>query len=412
MSRNVLLIISGSIAAYKSLDLIRRLRERGAQVNAILTSGGAQFITPLAVSSLTGTQTYTDLFSLKDEVEMGHIRLSREADLVLVAPASADLIAKMAAGRADDLASAVLLASNKPIYIAPAMNAQMWTNPATQANLKILAKRDVKVIHPTSGDLACGEVGTGRMAETETILAALGEATASPTVSLKGLRALVTAGPTVEPIDPVRFMSNYSSGKQGYAIAEALAQAGAEVTLVSGPTHIAPPKGVALVNITTAEDMWKACKQTLPVDIAVCAAAVADWRAESYSPRKMKKRRGKEELTLKLKRNPDILAELSQAALRRPKLVIGFAAETNEVGKHAKDKLTNKKCDWIVANDVSKPVFGEDENEVTLLAGRTTQKWKRMSKRAVAERLIQEIADYFSRAEKKGNPHVRRRKTA
>ena len=396
--RRILLIISGGIAAYKSLELIRRLRDQGAAVRCIMTRAAHQFVTPLAVASLSEDKVYTDLFSLTDESEMGHIRLSREADLLVVAPATADLIARMATGMADDLAATALLASDKPILMAPAMNAMMWAHPATQANLKTLETRGVLRIGPGSGDLACGEVGFGRMAEPAEILAAitrhvLGDAAAAEK-RLTGRRALVTSGPTREPIDPVRYLSNHSSGKQGHAIAAALAALGADTVLVSGPTREPTPAGVRLVPVESAADMLAACEAALPVDVAVMAAAVSDWRVGKPAAQKLKKN-GKAAPVLRLVENPDILARISARGNDRPALVIGFAAETENVVAHARDKRVRKGCDWILANDVSPGtgVFGGDRNTIHLVDGDTVEDWPVMSKHEVAARLAGRIAD-------------------
>ena len=382
---SVLLIISGSIAAYKSLELIRLLRRENVRVRVILTSGGAQFITPLSCAALAGEPVYSDLFSLIDETEMGHIRLAREADLVVVAPASADLMAKAAQGRADDLASTTLLTTTTPLLMAPAMNVEMWNHPATKDNVSLLKERGVSFIGPEEGDLACGEVGFGKMIEPPLICALimkklLGDKT------LKGLKTLVTAGPTHEPIDPVRYLSNASSGKQGYAIAEALLQKGAEVTLITGPSSLTPPTGVKVVPIRTADEMWKATESYLPVDLAICTAAVADWRPEDPSPHKLKK--GKGISSLSLTATPDILASLANHKLR-PRLLIGFAAETENVVKNAKAKLA--KCDWVMANDVSKGIFGSDETQVHFLTSDTCEAWPPCSKKEVAEKLVSYI---------------------
>ncbi len=366
--RRILLIISGGIAAYKSLDLIRRLRERGAAVRAIMTAAAQHFVTPLSVASLCEDKVYTDLWSLTDESEMGHIRLSREADLVVVAPASADLIARMAAGLADDLATTALLASDKRVLLAPTMNLMMWAHPATRANLAILDARGVVRVGPGSGELACGEVGSGRMAEPLEIVAAIEEMLAGPDRRLAGKRALVTSGPTREPIDPVRYLSNHSSGKQGHAIAAALAELGAETVLVSGPTQEPPPAGVRLVPVETAAEMLAACEAALPVDVAVMAAAVADWRVETVAGHKLKKDAGGPPL-LRLAENPDILARIARRANDRPALVIGFAAETDDIVANARAKRAKKRCDWILANDVSPGTgtFGGNENTIHLV---------------------------------------------
>ncbi|MFN4090218.1 MAG: bifunctional phosphopantothenoylcysteine decarboxylase/phosphopantothenate--cysteine ligase CoaBC, partial [Alphaproteobacteria bacterium] len=352
--KRILLVIAGGIAAYKSLDLIRRLRERGARVRCILTEGGAAFVTPLAVAALSEDRVYQHLFSLTDESEMGHIRLSREADLVVVAPATADLMARMAAGICNDLATTALLATDKPVLIAPSMNVMMWAHAATRANLATLETRGVRRVGPGTGDLACGEVGSGRMAEVPEIVAAIEALLAERAAPrpLAGRRAIVTSGPTWEAIDPVRYIANRSSGKQGHAIAAALARLGADTILVSGPTREDDPQGVRVVHIESAQEMRDACFAALPADIAVCAAAVADWRPAAASDQKMKKT-GDAPPALALTENPDILAGLSRAENRRPRLVVGFAAETQNVVAYAQAKRTRKGCDWIVANDVA-----------------------------------------------------------
>ena len=396
-NRRVLLIISGGIAAYKSLDLIRRLRERGAAVRCIMTAAAKHFVTPLAVASLSEDKVYDDLWSLTDESEMGHIRLSREADLVVVAPASADLIARMATGLADDLATTALLASDKPVLIAPTMNAMMWAHPATQANLAIVEKRGVLRVGPGSGELACGEVGSGRMAEPSEILAAIERVLSSDT-RLAGRRALVTSGPTREPIDPVRYISNHSSGKQGHAIAAALAALGADTVLVSGPTQEPAPAGVQVVPVETAAQMLAACEAALPVDVAVMAAAVADWRVETAAEYKLKKD-GSGPPVLRLAENPDILSRIAQRGNDRPRLVIGFAAETDHVVKNARAKRQRKRCDWILANDVSPGTgtFGGDSNTIHLVAANGVEDWPVMTKQEVAARLAERIAEALGR---------------
>jgi phosphopantothenoylcysteine decarboxylase/phosphopantothenate--cysteine ligase len=396
--RRILLIISGGIAAYKSLELIRRLRERGARVRAVMTAAAAHFVTPLSVAALSEDKVYTELWSLTDESEMGHIRLSREADLVVVAPASADLIARMAAGLADDLAATVLLASDKPVLLAPTMNLMMWAHPATQANLATLAARGVVRVGPGSGELADGEVGPGRMAEPLEIIAAI-EAILQPgDRRLAGRRALVTSGPTREPIDPVRYISNHSSGKQGHAIAAALAGLGADTVLVTGPTQEAAPPGVQVVPIETAAEMLMACEAALPVDVAVMAAAVADWRVESVANHKLKKD-GKGPPMLRLAENPDILATVAQRANDRPRLVIGFAAETDDIVENAHAKRARKRCDWILANDVSPSsgTFGGDRNTIHLVDADGVEDWPVMTKSEVAARLAARIADHLRR---------------
>jgi phosphopantothenoylcysteine decarboxylase / phosphopantothenate---cysteine ligase len=392
--RRILLVISGGIAAYKALDLIRRLRERGAAVRVIMTAAAGRFVTPLSAAALSGERVYDDLFSLTDESEMGHLRLAQEADLVVVAPATADLLAKMAAGLADDLASAALLATTRPILIAPAMNTRMWENAATRDNLAKLAARGIHRAGPASGPLAEGETGMGRMVEPLEIVAAAEQILRASAV-LAGRRALVTSGPTHEPIDPVRYIANRSSGKQGHAIAEALARHGAATVLVSGPSAEADPPGVRVVRVTTARDMLAACEAALPVDVAVCAAAVADWRAEE-STQKIKKKGAPP--ALKLVENPDILARLSTAGNARPRLVVGFAAETENLIENARQKRQKKGCDWILANDVSAEggVFGGDANTIHLVSADGVEDWPPLSKRDVAERLAQRVAKLFN----------------
>jgi len=390
---SVLLIIGGGIAAYKSLELIRRLKERGATVRAILTKAGAEFVTPLSVGSLTGEKVFTDLFSLTDEAEMGHIQLSRSADLVVVAPATADLMAKLANGHASDLASTALLATDKPVLMAPAMNVRMWNHPATQRNLATLKADGTIFIGPDDGEMACGEYGPGRMADPLEIVAAVQNALAMPG-PLSGVKALVTAGPTQEPLDPVRYLANRSSGKQGYAIADALTHAGAETILVSGPVSIAPPSRVKLIRVETAREMLAACESVLPVDVAVCAAAVADWRPETAANGKIKKSAGAPPPFVALAANPDILATLSKGA-RRPSLVIGFAAETDNVIQHAQEKRARKGCDWIVANDVSPGTgtMGGEKNIVHLITANAIEDWPEMDKKDVGSRLAARIAE-------------------
>ena len=394
-NKTILLVISGGIAAYKSLELIRMIRKSGGDVRCILTKGGAQFVTPLSVAALTEEQVYTDLWSLKDETEMGHIRLSREADLIIVAPASADILARMAGGLGDDLASTTLLAANKPIMIAPAMNQEMWDNPATQANLRKLREQGLQQIGPAKGVMACGEQGLGRMAEPQDIFDTIQDFFYKR--PLKGMSALVTAGPTYEPIDPVRFIGNRSSGKQGYAIAESLARAGADVTLVSGPTALPDPEQVRVIRIETAVEMLAACEDALPADIAVCAAAVGDWAPQSLQAQKIKK--GKAAPVLKLKENPDILKTIATSR-QRPDLVIGFAAETENLHPNAQEKLRRKSCDWILANNVAENIFGSEENHVYLVRSQSHMEWSRASKRAVAQRLTQEIIEHFQSNER------------
>ncbi|HEY4276252.1 MAG TPA: bifunctional phosphopantothenoylcysteine decarboxylase/phosphopantothenate--cysteine ligase CoaBC [Rhizomicrobium sp.] len=397
--KSILLIIGGGIAAYKSLELIRRLAERGVQSRAILTGAGAEFVTPLSVSALTGNKVFSDLFSLTDESEMGHIELSRAADLVVVAPATADLMGKLAAGLANDLASTALLATDKPILMVPAMNVRMWQSPSVQRNLESLKRDGVLFAGPNDGEMACGEFGPGRMAEPLEIVAAIETALGARSGALNGLKALVTAGPTQEPLDPVRFIANHSSGKQGYAIAGALAAAGADVTLVSGPVEIAPPAGVALIKIRTAREMLSACEAQLPTDIAVMSAAVADWRPEIAAGGKIKKNDSHAVPQIRLVENPDILATLAKGP-NRPRLVIGFAAETDHVLAHASAKRLRKGADWILANDVSadssgRSVMGADRNQIHLITAETQESWPEMSKTDAARRLVQHIVRHF-----------------
>lgn len=397
MSKSVLLIVSGSIAAVKTPDIVRRLAEQNVKVSCVLTQAGAQFVTPMALAALTGNPVYTELFSLKDEAEMGHIRLSREHDLIAVVPASANILSSMVVGRADDLATAVLLASNKPIMVAPAMNTQMWHNPATQRNVRQLKSDGVEVIEPSSGMLACGEEGKGRLAEVDTVVSAI-LARIDGAAPLKGYKAIVTSGPTHEPLDPVRFIGNRSSGKQGHAIAAALAKVGAEVTLVSGPVAEPDPAGVNVVHVETAEEMLAACKKALPADIVVCAAAVADWRAKHALPHKLKKRANSSPPEIELAPNPDILKTLATSGKQRPKLVIGFAAETENVKKYATEKRLAKGCDWIVANDVSGgKVFGKDATTAHLIMPQGTETFESVSKQELASGLCERIIQFFSK---------------
>ncbi len=389
--KRVLLIVSGGIAAYKSLELIRLIQKSGGAVTCVLTAAGAQFVTPLSLQALSGAKVYTDLFSLTDESEMGHIELSRSADLVAVIPATANILAKMAAGIADDLATTLLLATDKRVLAAPAMNVRMWEHAATIENQKILAGRGVLMVPPEEGPMACGEYGFGRLAEPETILAAIAQVlgAAGP---LAGRHAIVTSGPTHEPIDPVRYLGNRSSGRQGHAIAAALAALGARVTLVTGPVAIPIPAGVTTLHIETAAQMLDAVLANLPADIAVCAAAVADWRAAEVSPQKIKKS-GAEPPALHLAENPDILKTIAAPGPDRPRLVIGFAAETQNLETHAAAKRIRKNADWIVANNVAGTgIMGGSENEVTLITEDGAETWPRMTKTALAEKLAARIA--------------------
>ncbi|MBO9411498.1 MULTISPECIES: bifunctional phosphopantothenoylcysteine decarboxylase/phosphopantothenate--cysteine ligase CoaBC [unclassified Ruegeria] len=391
-SKRILLIIGGGIAAYKSLDLIRRLRERGAAVTPVLTRAAEEFVTPLSVSALAGEKVYRDLFDLTDEAEMGHIQLSRSADLVVVAPATADLMGKMAGGLANDMASTLLMATDTPVLCAPAMNVRMWDHPATQRNLAQLQADGVRFAGPNEGDMACGEYGPGRMSEPLEIVAAVeAQLGGGP---LQGKRILVTSGPTHEPIDPVRYIANRSSGAQGTAVARALAALGAEVVFVTGPADVASPQGVQVVAVETAQQMSDAVDAALPVDAGVFAAAVADWRVASASDRKLKKTRDGLP-ALEFAENPDILKRVSHLETDRPALVVGFAAETDNVIEHATAKRARKGCDWIVANDVSPAtgIMGGSENAVTLISDAGAEEWPRMGKDAVAERLARKIAD-------------------
>lgn len=391
--KKILLIVSGGIAAYKALELVRLATKAGISVTAVLTKSGGQFVTPLSLQALTGNKVYQDLFSLTDENEMGHIELSRSADLIVVTPASANLLAKMASGLADDLASTLLLATDKPVFVAPAMNVRMWEHAATQANLATLRQRGINVAAPDSGSMACGEYGPGRLAEPPALLVAIQALLHDG--PLRGKRAIVTSGPTHEPIDPVRYIANRSSGKQGHAIASALAGLGAEVTLITGPVTLQDPSGVKVVHVETAAQMLHAVQAALPADIAVCAAAVGDWRVATQASHKIKKTVGRPaELTLS--ENPDILATLCEAGAIRPALVIGFAAETENLLEYATAKRARKGCDWLVANNVGDTnIMGGDENEIMLLNSKGYENWPRMSKRALADRLALKIKDYF-----------------
>ncbi len=395
-SKRVLLIVSGGIAAYKCLEVIRRLSERGLAVRCILTKAGAEFVTPLSLGALSGDKVYDDLFSLTDENEMGHIRLSREADLVLVAPATASILAKMAAGIADDLATTALLATDCPVMVAPAMNVRRGEHSATQANMAALEARGVRRLGPVEGDMACGEWGMGRMAEPDSICAAV-EDFFSCSGRLSGRRALVTSGPTHEALDPVRYLANRSSGKQGHAIARAFSRLGAKTVLVSGPTGQPDPAGVETVHVETALEMLEACEKALPVDAFVAAAAVTDWRIAEPAADKIKKGKAP---TLELVENPDILARLAGAGNRRPGLVIGFAAETESVVAGAAEKRRAKGCDWIVANDVSAGtgILGGDSNTVHLVTNEGVEHWPPLTKDVVAERLTWRIADALDEA--------------
>ncbi len=395
-TKRVLLIIGGGIAAYKSLDLIRRLKERRIAVRCILTKAAEQFVTPLSASALVGDRVFTDLFDLASEFDVGHIRLARETDLIVVAPATADLMAKMAGGHADDLATAVLLATTAKIVLVPAMNPRMWANKATQRNLAQLAADGVALVGPNEGEMAeANERGLGRMAEPLEIAAAVEKLlNAEEKRPLQGQRVLITSGPTHEPIDPVRYIANRSSGKQGHAIAAAAAAAGADVTLVSGPVNVPDPPGVKIIKVETAREMLQAVERALPADVAIFAAAVADWRVANAGEQKLKKRAGNPMPELSLVENPDVLATIAKRKTQRPKLVIGFAAETENVAANAKAKLASKGCDWILANDVSPQtgVMGGDRNTITLVRASGVEAWPPQSKDEVASRLVARIA--------------------
>ena len=392
----ILLIVSGGIAAYKSPDLVRRLREKGSRVRCLLTHGGAEFVTALTLQAVSEETVYQNLFSLTEENEMGHIRLSREADIILIAPATANIIAKIAHGIADDLATTALLASDKPVIIAPAMNHQMWNHPATQDNLTILKARGITIIGPEEGKMACGEFGVGRMSEPQDILTRL-EFFFTANKPLKGKHALITSGPTFEAIDPVRFIGNRSSGKQGHAIAHALEALGCKTTLISGPTHQPDPAGVSVIRVESAGEMLSACEASLPADIAICAAAVSDWRVESKAGSKIKKAASATPPNLELIGNPDILATISNLRNKRPSLVIGFSAETDDVILNATSKREHKHCDWIIANDVSPStgVFNGDTNQIHLITSDGVEDWPKMTKLAVGQKLGKRIVAHF-----------------
>lgn len=395
LNKRILLIVGGGIAAYKTPELVRQLVKEGADVKCLLSKSGSEFVTALTLASVSGNKVYQNLFDLTDETEMGHIQLSRNADLVLVAPATADLMAKMAQGFANDLASTALLATDKPVMIAPAMNVRMWLHDATQRNLETLKNDGITIINPNEGDMACGETGPGRMAEPLEIMEAVAEALI-PKGPLKGLKALITAGPTHEPIDPVRYIANRSSGKQGYAIAEAIAGLGAETLLVSGPVNLPDPEGVRVIRVETALEMAAACEEALPSQIAIMTAAVADWRTAESAQEKIKKNTDNTPPSLELTENPDILAGLVAHTLR-PDLIVGFAAETEQVMDHARAKFTRKGCDWLMANNVSPDtgVMGGDFNTIHFLTQTSEESWEMLSKQDVALRLADKIADYF-----------------
>tara|TARA_B100000686_G_C16778240_1_gene970033 strand:- start:464 stop:1684 length:1221 start_codon:yes stop_codon:yes gene_type:complete len=394
--KQVLLIISGGIAAYKSLELIRQLREQDVVVHSILTSSATEFVTPLSVSALSENKVYTDLFSLTDEIEMGHIQLSRNADIVLVAPATANILAKMTQGVADDLATTVLLATDKDVVVAPAMNVRMWRHAATQQNIKNLQSRGIIFSGPVEGKMACGEFGMGRLIDTSSILNEL-ENYFGKKEPLTGLRALVTSGPTHESIDPVRYIGNRSSGKQGNAIAAALFKKGVKTTLITGPSNEPIPLGVNVIEVQSAKEMHAATMNSLPVDIAICAAAVADWRPSTIKKTKIKKINRKKPPALELVKNPDILFELSTSAKNRPHLVVGFAAETENLIQNASAKRLTKTCDWIIANDISTETknMGGEDNTVHLISGNGIEDWPRMTKVEIANKIAERISEHF-----------------
>ena len=396
--KRILLVVAGGIAAFKALELVRLIKANGINVRVVLTESGSKFVTPLSIQALTEDKVYTELFSLTDESEMGHIQLSRDADLILVAPATANILAKMRAGISDDLASTVLLATDKPVLVAPSMNVRMWEHAATQDNIGVLIKRGIEVLGPDVGAMACGEFGAGRMCEPAEIVQHV-LSFLSLNKSLEGKTALVTSGPTLEPIDPVRFISNRSSGKQGYAMASALSKHGAKTTLVTGPTNLRDPLGVKVIKIETAADMLQACLDSLPADIAICAAAVADWHVVNNSEQKIKKRDSGSVSVLELNENPDILKTLSQLDSNRPDLVVGFAAETENLLNNAVKKRKNKGCDWILANDVSEStgVFGGEHNLVHLITDKGSEEWPLISKDDVAIRLVEKIVKEIER---------------
>lgn len=395
--KRILLIITGGVAAYKTPYIVRGLFKAGADVRCVLTHGGKQFVSNLALEAVSGNKVYSDLFSLTDEAEMGHIRLSREADLIIIAPATADFVGKMAAGLADDLASTILLATDKPVFIAPAMNPVMWQHPAVQHNIQTLQQRGVHMIGPDTGDMACHEHGIGRMTEPDDIITVLNDFVANDK-PLSGIHAVLTSGPTIEPIDPVRYIANRSSGKQGHAIAASLAIKGAKVTLISGPSQQPAPNNVTVISVETAQDMLNAAERSLPCDIFISAAAVSDWRVDHAPENKIKKDSGKQPPALKLIENPDILASISKRTDNRPKLVVGFAAETENVLDNARSKKQRKGCDWIVANSVAADlnVFGSDENAVQLITETDTQTWARQSKQNIADKLTTAIIDHMA----------------
>ena len=396
-NKKILLIITGGIAAYKSLDVIRGLKDRGHDITCVLTKSGSEFVTPLSLESLSGNKVYSDLFNLNDEHEMGHIQLSRSADLILVAPATANIISKIAYGVCDDLASTILMATNKPVLIAPSMNVRMWLNNATQRNINTLKLDGINLIGPDTGPMACGEYGEGRMSEPSEIIRHttnfIEDMNFSP---LKNYSALITSGPTREMIDPVRYISNESSGKQGHAIAKAIFDLGAKTTLISGPTSIPDPVGPKIVKVNSAREMLDACESSLPVDIAVCAAAVGDYKISNASPEKIKKTGSK--ISIELEENPDILSRISKRNSERPKLVVGFAAETENLISNAELKLKEKGCDWILANNISNgDIIGKDENKIHFFSLNEKKEWDTMTKHDVAKKLSKKIVNHFAK---------------
>ena len=406
--KKVLLIISGGISAYKSLELIRELKVRNIKVRCILTTAGSQFVTPLSVEALTGDKVYQDLFSLTEKNEMGHIELSRDADLIVIAPATANIIAKMRAGIADDLATTALIATDKSVLIAPSMNVRMWEHASTQSNMMELQQRGINVIGPETGDMACGEYGVGRMSEPLSIAQKINEVllenkgmlqsqiiTKTKPMKLVGRKAIVTSGPTKEAIDPVRYLTNHSSGRQGHAIAKALSEQGAETILISGPTQLPSPSGVTVKHVNSALEMLAACKEFLPADIVICAAAVADWRIANPNINKIKK--NGELPVLELIENPDILLQISQLTKNRPYLVIGFAAETQDLIKNAQAKLSKKGCDWIMANDVSPETgtFGSEKNTIHIISKDGVEAWPTLTKEIIGQKISIRIAEFL-----------------
>ena len=398
--KNVLLIISGSVAAQKCLQLIKKFKKLGAAIDCIVTPNAQKFIDTSAISKITGKRVFTDLFYKEDSNDMSHINLSRRAHVLLIAPASANLIAKIAHGLADDLATTTLLASNKKIFLAPAMNLYMWKNPMTQKNIQILKESGIKIIGPTSGKLACGEAGEGRMEEITHIFKETCDFLINST-SLKNISAIVTSGPTIEPIDPIRYISNRSSGKQGHAIAQSLSNLGAKTTLISGPTNLPDPEGVNTIHVETALQMYNQCKKGLPADVAICNAAVSDWRVKQNFRSKVKKemiRKKLEDFSIRLTENPDILHYLSNAKNRRPRLVIGFAAETNNLIRNARKKLATKNCDWILANkiDAKNGIIGGENNSIKFIDKNCSETWPMMTKKEIAQKLADKISGYFN----------------